>query len=78
MKINRIKRLSGVLNRLLYIEIEKRVYEKMTEILLDFMLGPLRSITDFYFENQMIFNAVVIFFALYKLFVKKRRASGAN
>ncbi|WP_164908484.1 hypothetical protein [Halobacillus litoralis] len=39
----------------------------MVDIFLEFMLGPMRAIGEFYFEHQMVFNSVVIGAALYKL-----------
>ncbi|WP_407702995.1 hypothetical protein [Virgibacillus tibetensis] len=42
------------------------------ETFLEFMLGPFRSITNFYFENQLILNTIVIGFALYKIIGKKK------
>lgn len=44
----------------------------MIDSLLDFALGPFRSIGDFYFENQTIFNAIVIGGVLFKIFMLKR------
>lgn len=41
---------------------------------LDFMLGPMRSIGSFYFENQVVLNTVIVGFALYKLISKKKKA----
>lgn len=46
----------------------------MVDALLDFMLGPVgRSIGDFYFEHQMIFNSIVVGLALIGIFNKRRR-----
>ncbi|MGE6717566.1 hypothetical protein ACQKGD_09345 [Peribacillus frigoritolerans] len=45
----------------------------MANVLLDFMLGPLRGISEFYFEHQLIFNTIVIGFAAYKLFFSKKK-----
>ncbi|GIO27011.1 hypothetical protein [Ornithinibacillus bavariensis] len=39
----------------------------MVDALLDFMLGPLRGISQFYIEHQMIMNTIVIGFAVYKI-----------
>ena len=32
----------------------------MTETLLDFMLGPMRGITDFYMEHLLVNNVIVL------------------
>lgn len=45
----------------------------MMDAFLDFMLGPMRGIGKFYFENQAILNTIVIGFALYKLFFNKKK-----
>ncbi|WP_165769012.1 hypothetical protein [Virgibacillus profundi] len=45
----------------------------MTETLLDFMIGPFRVISDFYFENQLILNTIVIGFALFQVIFKKKK-----
>lgn len=47
----------------------------MVDALLDFMLGPLRGISQFYFEHQAIFNTVIVGAAVYKIFSKKNRDS---
>ncbi|WP_165767949.1 hypothetical protein [Virgibacillus indicus] len=44
----------------------------MTETLIDFMIGPFTAISDFYFENQLILNTVVIGLALLQVFKKKK------
>lgn len=44
----------------------------MTDLFLDFMLGPIRGIGDFYFEHQMIFNSIVVGVAAFTLFSKKK------
>lgn len=43
------------------------------EGLLDFMLGPMRGIGKFYFENQAILNTIVVGVALYKLILHKKK-----
>ncbi|MEK4803012.1 MULTISPECIES: hypothetical protein [Oceanobacillus] len=45
----------------------------MVDAMLDFMLGPFRNISAFYFENQLIFNSIVLGLACYKLFVGKKK-----
>lgn len=45
----------------------------MVDALLDFMLGPLRGISTFYFEYQAFFNPIIVGVAAWKLFSKKRR-----
>ncbi|WP_198162697.1 hypothetical protein [Halobacillus mangrovi] len=45
----------------------------MVDVFLEFMLGPMRAIGDYYFEHQMLFNAIVIGGALYKLASGKKR-----
>nr|BAA75342.1 unnamed protein product [Halalkalibacterium halodurans] len=39
----------------------------MTEMMLEFMLGPLRAISAFYFDYQLIFNTIIISFALFNI-----------
>jgi len=39
----------------------------MVDMMLDFMLGPMRAIGDFYFEYQMIFNPIIIGIAFYQI-----------
>ncbi|WP_176140575.1 hypothetical protein [Halobacillus salinus] len=46
----------------------------MVDAFLEFMLGPMRSIGDVYFDNQMIFNPLIVGFACWKL-MKKRSSS---
>lgn len=41
---------------------------------LDFMLGPMRGIGKFYFENQAILNIIVVGFALYKMATRKKKS----
>lgn len=45
----------------------------MVDTLLEFMLGPFRSISEFYFHNQWLFNTVIIGAALYKIFTSKKK-----
>lgn len=45
----------------------------MTEAFLDFMLGPMRGIGTFYFENQAVLNTIVVGFALYKIITSKKK-----
>ncbi|MDC3411927.1 hypothetical protein NC797_02550 [Aquibacillus sp. 3ASR75-11] len=47
----------------------------MVETLIDFMLGPFRSISQFYFEYQLIFNSIVIGVGLVKMFSKKKEST---
>ncbi|WP_182580040.1 hypothetical protein [Staphylococcus gallinarum] len=47
----------------------------MTETLLDFMLGPMRGITDFYMDHLLISNVTVLsLYSLARLF-KRRKAT---
>lgn len=46
----------------------------MVDAFLEFMLGPMRSIGDVYFENQMIFNSIIVAVACWKL-INKRSSS---
>lgn len=50
----------------------------MMDAFLDFMLGPMRGIGKFYFENQAILNTIVVGFALYKMSTRKKRALTMN
>lgn len=45
----------------------------MVDTMLDFMLGPMRAIGDFYFEYQVIFNPIIVGFALYKIIFSKKK-----
>lgn len=45
----------------------------MVDAFLDFMLGPMRGIGRFYFENQAILNTIVVGFALYKIVTSKKK-----
>ena len=45
----------------------------MTDTFLEFMLGPFRSIADFYFKHQIILNTIIVGFALYKLIFNKKK-----
>ncbi|WP_164217749.1 hypothetical protein [Virgibacillus sp. YIM 98842] len=47
----------------------------MMDSFLDLMLGPMRMISDFYFEHQMIFNTIIVGLVLFKIFFGKKRAS---
>lgn len=49
----------------------------MTDMFLDFMLGPMRGIGDFYFEHQMVFNTIVVGIALFAL-IRKRKGKQAK
>ncbi|CAH0345451.1 hypothetical protein [Bacillus sp. CECT 9360] len=44
----------------------------MVETFLDFMLGSLRGISQFYFEYQVIFNSIIVGIAAYKLIFSKK------
>ncbi len=44
----------------------------MTDVFLDFMLGPMRGIGTFYYEHQMIFNSIVVGVAAVALFSKRK------
>lgn len=51
----------------------------MVDAILEFMLGPLRGISDFYLDYQIYFNTVIVGFALYKiLFNKKQEQESTN
>ncbi|UOQ45528.1 hypothetical protein MUN89_06175 [Halobacillus salinarum] len=50
----------------------------MVDALLDFMLGPMRGIGDFYFEHQMIFNPIVIAIAAGKMFFSRKKKHEAE
>ncbi|WP_188454882.1 hypothetical protein [Virgibacillus oceani] len=47
----------------------------MVETLIDFMIGPFRSISQFYFEHQLIFNSIVLGAVLVKIFTKKKEST---
>ncbi|MCG1009730.1 hypothetical protein J4760_06825 [Salinicoccus sp. ID82-1] len=47
----------------------------MVDVMLEFMLGPMRNIGDFYFENQMIFNPIIIGAALISILFGKKKKS---
>ncbi|MFG6147366.1 hypothetical protein [Halobacillus sp. B23F22_1] len=49
----------------------------MVDALLDFMLGPMRGIGDFYFEYQAIFNTIIVGAAIYKIFTAKRQETAS-
>lgn len=46
----------------------------MVDMMLDFMLGPFRVIGDVYFEYQVIFNTLIVGFALYRIILGKKRS----
>ncbi|WP_339213508.1 hypothetical protein [Ornithinibacillus sp. FSL M8-0202] len=50
----------------------------MVDSFLDFMLGPFRSISAFYFEHQLIFNTIIIGFAGYKLFTSTKKTENKS
>ncbi|WP_163972141.1 hypothetical protein [Oceanobacillus halotolerans] len=50
----------------------------MVDMLLEFMLGPMRGITDFYVENQMIFNSLIVGFTLYKIIFSKKKTESES
>ena len=50
----------------------------MMDVFLDFMLGPMRAIGSFYFENQVILNTLVVGFALYKLIFNKKKSAQSD
>ncbi|CDQ20685.1 hypothetical protein [Halobacillus karajensis] len=43
----------------------------MVDAFLEFLLGPMRSIGEVYFENQMIFNSVIVGGACVKILNKR-------
>lgn len=50
----------------------------MVEVMLDFMLGPMRQLTDLYMEHQLICNTAVIASYLAAIFVKKQKVREDN
>jgi len=50
----------------------------MVEAMLEFMLGPMRGISDFYFENQAIFNPIVVGVAFIKIITHRRKSKTAT
>ncbi len=51
----------------------------MVEGFLDFVLGPLgRAVGAFYYENQILFNAIVVIIAISSLVYKYKFASSTN
>lgn len=50
----------------------------MTELMLDFMLGPMRAIGEFYFEYQMIFNPIIVGAALIKILFGKKKVKNES
>ncbi len=49
----------------------------MVHAFLEFMLGPMQSIGDVYFENQLIFNSLIVGSACWKL-MKKRSSHSVS
>ncbi|GAB3804325.1 hypothetical protein [Virgibacillus kimchii] len=47
----------------------------MMDTFLDFMLGPMRAISDFYFEYQVIFNTIIVGLVVFKLFFGKKKVN---
>lgn len=47
----------------------------MIELMLDFMLGPLRNITDLYMNNLLYANTIVIVGYFVTKFYKKRKTT---
>ncbi|MDW8543315.1 hypothetical protein SD311_013255 [Staphylococcus sp. KG4-3] len=47
----------------------------MVELMLDFMLGPLRNITDLYMNNLLYANTIVIFGYFVAKFFKKKKTN---
>jgi hypothetical protein len=45
---------------------------------LDLMLGPMRMISDFYFEHQMIFNTIIVGLVLFKIFIGKKKSKSTG
>jgi len=45
----------------------------MVDVFLDIMLGPLRVISKFYMEYQVIFNPIIVGLAVWQLFINKRK-----
>lgn len=50
----------------------------MVEVMLDFMLGPMRQLTDVYMEHQLICNTAVIVSYLGAIFVRKQKVREDN
>ncbi|MFB5661263.1 hypothetical protein [Alteribacillus sp. HJP-4] len=50
----------------------------MVEMMLDFMLGPMRGIGSFYYEYQHIFNPIVIGAAVIKIFFNRKNKHTAE
>ncbi|WP_404455471.1 hypothetical protein [Oceanobacillus kapialis] len=44
----------------------------MMDTFLDFMIGPFRSVSSFYFENQLIFNSLLIGSVLVRIATKRK------
>lgn len=50
----------------------------MVDAMLEFMLGPMRSIGDFYFEYQMIFNPAIVGMALFKILFGRNKKQDSS
>jgi hypothetical protein len=50
----------------------------MVDALLDFMLGPFRGISQFYCENQVIFNTLIVGIAACKVIFSKKGFKGVR
>lgn len=50
----------------------------MIDIFLDFMLGPMRGISQFYFEYQLIFNSMIVGAAIYFLMKKRKKSNQSH
>lgn len=45
----------------------------MVDVMLEFMLGPMRNIGTFYFEHQVIFNPIIIGAALISILSGRKK-----
>ncbi|GAB3056974.1 hypothetical protein ACFOU0_02940 [Salinicoccus sesuvii] len=50
----------------------------MVDVMLEFMLGPMRNIGTFYFEHQVIFNPIIIGAALISMFFGRKKNTNQN
>ncbi|WP_339282892.1 hypothetical protein [Oceanobacillus sp. FSL K6-3682] len=50
----------------------------MVDMFLDFMLGPMRGISQFYFEYQLIFNSIIVGIAGYFLVKKEKNRTSRS
>ncbi|MFC3419021.1 hypothetical protein ACFOLA_05970 [Salinicoccus hispanicus] len=50
----------------------------MVDTMLEFMLGPMRNIGSFYFDNQMIFNPIIIGAALISILSGRKKNADGN